>query len=224
MIKFVGFDKDGTLLDSMKFYIKEWGQIINADFDIDPKDAEKIFIDLLGQPTVLQLKSLLEKNDIKLSQDELFEKANEIARKLGERSKAKPFAEIKGVLKKLKQQGYKIFVSSGQQESVVKKDLQRTGLIKYIDFIVGIRPNKPGFKKGELHFRAVAKHFGVQFDKFKTQAVFIGDAPADIEISKESGITSIVRKSSISQKIMLDKGAKAVLKNFDILPKLLLSL
>src|SRR3972149_10538976 len=102
-IKYIGFDKDGTLIDSVDAYTREWGKIIHAQFGIDPKIAERVFrVDAAGKPTAVQLALAIENSHIKLSEEETFQKANEIALLLGNTVKAPLFPEVLDVLKKLK--------------------------------------------------------------------------------------------------------------------------
>lgn len=214
MIKYIGFDKDGTLFDTVKEYTREWGKIIHREFSVDPKTAEKIFrVDAAGKPTEVQLSLVLEDNNIKLSKEKIFQKANKIASLLGKNIKGSLFQEVKSVLKRLKEEGYFIFVSSGQQEEVVKRDLERTKLLQYIDFYAGIRPAQPNFKKGEIHFREAAKHFGVSFNIFSKSAVFVGDTPTDIELTNELNIISIGRVGTFNSEDLFEEGAKFVIKD-----------
>lgn len=223
-IKYVGFDKDGTLMDSMAAYGRIWGEIFHNEYGIDQKEAEDFLLETAGQPTAIQVDTLLKNHNILLSQEDVFRKANEIGKTLGERANSKPFPEVAEILRKLKEDGYKIFVSSGQQESIVRNDLERSDLLQFIDFYAGIRPDQPDFKKGEPHFKAAAAHFGIPFEAFTKQTVFIGDTPTDVEVSDNSNIVSIVRKSSNADESLLKNGARYVVDDFINLPELISSL
>lgn len=213
-IKYIGFDKDGTLIDSFGGYTIEWGKIIQKDFGIDPKIAEKIFrVDAAGKPTAFQLKLVLKNSNVKLSKEEIFQKANEIALLFGKNVKGSVFPDVLPILKKLKKERYFIFISSEQQEEVVRRDLERTKLLQYVDFYVGIRPKEPDFKRGEPHFRAAAKHFGVSFNIFSKSAVFVGDTPTDIELANELNIISIGRVGTFKSEDLFEEGAKFVIKD-----------
>ena len=224
MIKYIGFDKDGTLINSMASYAKIWGKIFHDNYGIDETQAENFLLQTAGWPTAVQVDTLLRKHNIILPENEVFQKANQIATTLGEKANLKPFPEVKEVLKKMKEKGYKIFVSSGQQERIIQRDLEKTGLIQYIDFFAGIRPSKPDYKKGKPHFKAAAKYFGVPFEKFVKETVFIGDTPTDVQVSKESNIISIVRKGVNSDDRLLDEGARFVVNDFSNLSELISTL
>lgn len=220
-IKYVGFDKDGTLIDDFDDYAKEWGRLINEEYGINAKEATEVFIKMAGEPTVTQLATVFQKNNKIFSQTYIFKKAEEIAYRIGKNVSGNLFPEVIQVLQQLKKNNYFIFVSSGQREEIVEKDLERTNILQFIDFYAGIRPDQPDFKKGEPHFRAAAMHFGIPFETFTKQTVFIGDTPTDVEVSNNSNIVSIVRKSSNADESLLKNGAKYVVDDFTSLPEII---
>jgi phosphoglycolate phosphatase len=225
MIKYVGFDKDGTLIDSNNANIKAWSEIIKEEFRIDPKEAAEVFSVILpGQATKLQLALVLKRNNINYPEDKIFEKANEIAIRMGQMVKGTLLPESVEVLRKLKEQGYRIYISSNHQEKVVGEDLERTGIIKYIDYYVGARPDHPEFIKGIAHFKNVAEHFGLPFEAFIQETVFVGDSETDVKAAISCNIISIAR-IDIEPKERLEKaGAKFVIPNLSSLPEILKSL
>lgn len=224
MIKYVGFDKDGTIINDVEDYKKEWGKLIHLDFGIDQKEAEDLFMDTIEGPTVHQLSTILKKNNINLSEAKIFRKAEELAYRLGKNSKGDAFPEVLNVFKELKKKGYGLFVSSGQQEIIMKEDLQRTGLMQYVDYYVGIRPDQPEFKKGEPHFRDVARYFGVDFPVFVKETVFVGDTLVDIEIPNKLGMISVARLGTLSKERLLEMGADSVIPDLSSLPEILKTL
>jgi len=224
MIKYVGFDKDGTLIDDVNGYKKEWGKLVNLKFGIDKEDAENVFMELIEGPTSLQLSTLLQKHHLDLSQSEVFKQAEELAYHLGENFKGNAFPEVLTTLKKLKEKGYIVFVSSGQQEIITKEDLERTGLMQYVDYYVGIRPDQPEFKKGEPHFRDVAKYFGVDFETFIKETVYVGDTLVDVENPKQLEMRSVARSGTLSKGKLLELGADFVIPDLSTLPEVLKTL
>lgn len=223
-IRYVGFDMDGTIRDSSAEYTYLFGQLMHGKYGIDPSEAGVHFVNTAGQPTPEQISTLLKKHGITISFDEAFEEGNRVASFLGEHSDAPSFAEVPDTLKDLKERGYRIFVSSGQQEEVVRGYLEKSGLISYVDFFAGIRPEEPEFEKGEPHFQEAARHFGVPFDIFVKEVVFIGDTPTDMKVANESGITAIARSGINTEEDLLGSGAKLVLPEFSNLSVVLLTL
>jgi phosphoglycolate phosphatase-like HAD superfamily hydrolase len=224
MIKYVGFDKDGTLINDQEGYTREWGKLVKENFNIDQKEAEDLFRNMAGDPAVLELDAILKKHNISLPYAELFSKAEDFSYHIGENFKGNVFPDVLAVFKKLKEAGYKIFVSSGQEQIITKEDLERTGLMEYVDYYVGLRPDQPEFKKGEPHFREVAKHFGVDFKLFCKQAVSVGDTQADIDNPKKLGMKSISRIGTLSKDKLLELGAKIVIEDLSTLPEILKTL
>lgn len=224
MVKFIGFDKDGTLLDTMSAYAKEWGRIIQDEFGVDATKATKIFIELAGEPTDVQLAASIGKHTKDFSQTVIFQKAEEIAYRLGENVKGNLFPEVIQVLEQLKSSNYSIFVSSGQREEITKEDLERTGILKYVDFYAGIRLNEPDFKKGEPHFRSAAKHFNIEFETFVNECIYVGDTLEDIDNANNLGILSVVRVGTFTKEKLLASGAKFAIDNLSDLLEILKTL
>ncbi len=220
-IKYVGFDKDGTLIDDFDGYSLEWGRLINEQFGIDSKEATEVFIKMAGIPTAIQLAAVFQKHNRIFSQTYIFQKAEEIAYSLGKNVKGNLFPEVRRVLRELKKNNFFIFVSSGQREIITKEDLERTGIIQYVDFFAGIKPNEPEFKKGEPHFREAANYFGVPFEAFTKEAVFVGDTLVDIDIANKLDILSIARIGTLSREKLLKTGAKYVVEDFSNLDQII---
>ena len=221
MIKYIGFDKDGTLIDDFDGYALEWGRLINEEFGIDSKEATGVFIKMAGIPTAIQLATIFQKHNKIFSQTYIFQKAEEIAYSLGKNVKSNLFPEVRRVLQKLKKNNFFIFVSSGQREIITKEDLERTGIIQYVDFFAGIRPNESEFKKGEPHFKEAANYFGVPFETFTKEAVFVGDTLVDIDIANKLDILSIARIGTLSREKLLKAGAKYVVEDFSNLDQII---
>lgn len=225
MIKYVGFDKDGTLLDSQEAITRAYGKIIYNDFGIDAASAENIFGKVaLGKPILIQLALTLDYGHVRLSSEELAQKANDILVRLGRAVKASPYPETIETLTKLKTIGYRLFVSSNHQEDVVKDDLKRTGILQYLDFYAGIRLDEPDYKKGLAHFQAAANHYKVNFADFIKQTVFVGDTPEDIKVCQNINVISIGRIGLLSQEKLLEAGARFIIPDLSVLPGLLESL
>ena len=98
-------------------------------------------------------------------------------------------------------------------ESITKKDLEKTGLMQYVDFFAGIRPDKPDYKKGKPHFRAASEYFEVPFEAFIDETIFVGDTFTDIDIAKSAGIISVVRIGTYPREDLLKDGARFTISN-----------
>jgi phosphoglycolate phosphatase-like HAD superfamily hydrolase len=224
MIKYVGFDKDGTLIDSMLSYAKTWGDIFHKEFDLNRDEAKNYLLETSGQANFNQTDDLLKKHGIYFSKEEVFALSNQISEDLALEDNSLAFKDVPGALRKLKENDFKIFVSSNQQEDVVKKDLERTNLLQFIDFYAGIRPQDPGFKKGKPHFEAAANYFNQEYKSFINETIYIGDTSIDVDIANALRVPCIIRKSNNFAEEMLSKGAKFVVEDFSKLPELITSI
>jgi phosphoglycolate phosphatase-like HAD superfamily hydrolase len=220
-IKYVGFDLDGTLIDSMSDISQAFGEIMQEQYGIEEQEAAIHMHETAGLPTAQQVSSLFAKHNIIFPKEQILQRGHEIAILIGERAKAHPFPDAKSTLQELKNRNYGIFVSSGHQETVVKHTLERTSLIEYVDFLAGTRPNEPEYVKGESHFRGAAKYFKTPYEEFVKQTIYIGDAPADIRLATECKIKSIGRIGYKTEEELLRVGANKALRDFSQLSTIL---
>ncbi len=220
MIKFIGFDKDGTLLDTTAVYIKAWGEIFHRDYGIDEEEASDYLKQTLGRQTADQVEELLLSHGTILPKKEVFDQAMKIVSEMG-KIRVKAFPDVPPALEELKSKGYLIFVSSAFEENAVKNNLETAGIIRYIDLILGERQGQPDFRKGISHFKKAAEFFKITFENFKLSTVFVGDTQTDIRISNETDITCIGRIGTYSKEELLNCGASYAVEDFSGLSQLI---
>ncbi len=220
-IKFVGFDMDGTLIDSMGGFADVFGKQVGPRFGISELEAGDFFMAHLGIPAHEQLSILHHKlfnSDLPLEE----------AMRIGDSVEggligieAQPFLEITGMLNTLVDRGYLLFVSSSHRAERASKKLESVGLGSFFEYVVGKDPERPEFTKGEPHFRAAADHFGIPYDDFKKQLVYVGDLKKDIETAVKAGVISIGRIGIVNKTDLLHEGAVLALPDLSGLPELL---
>jgi phosphoglycolate phosphatase-like HAD superfamily hydrolase len=221
-IKIVIFDKDGTLFDSMRPYAAQFGEFIAKRYpEIFVSAAGRHFLSTAGLPTSAQISSLLKDNGIKPDLDEASKMAYEIDTLLKNTVEASVFPDIPPLLSQLKREGKHIWVTSGHEETAVRKDLERENLLPYIDFYAGVRPTMPDYIKGEAHFSEGAKQKGLSYDWVTRHAVMIGDAQEDMRIAVQNRMAGIGRIGVCTEKQLLDAGAKYALSDLSELPRIL---
>lgn len=222
-IRFIGFDLDGTLIDTMSEHKIYFGRFIKNQFGIDPQEAGDHYFATAGKPTAEQISSLLTKKGISISLEKSVQLGQVIDSEL-ETIEAKPFPEILNLLKDLKKDGYHLFVCSSHPTLAVGRILEKSELLPFVDFFIGTDPEKPKLKKGETHFREVANHFQVPYETFVKKAVFIGDGISDIQAANETGIVGIGRIGTKTKEELIAAKAHTALKDFSKLPKIIKSL
>lgn len=220
-IRFVGFDLDGTLINTMSASPKIFGRLMSKKYGIDNKIAERFFLETLGLPTYQQIQILYN-----ILKGDTIPK--EIAIKLGDEVdaglinlKAEVFPDVLPVLKLLKNNGYKMFLSSSHKKDAIIERLNEFKLMDYFEFCAGKSVDQPKFTKGEPHFRAAAKHFKIPYRRFCKNTIYIGDAKKDIEMSVQAGVKAIGRVGTFSSLELLDTGAHDVVYDLTALPEVI---
>lgn len=226
-IKFIGFDMDGTLIDSAKQFPIIFGAFMEEEFNVSAQEAGIYFLQTQGTYTHDQILSLLRKSGSKKipNMDQLLRMGQMVDNRLAN-FEAEAFPEVENVLKSLEIEGYKMFVSSSHQTEVIERKLRTVKLDKFFPFLIGKNPRYPDLKKGEPHFRAASSFFNVSYETFANQLVYIGDAPSDIETTLEAGVTAIGRTGSRSKEELVSVGNSRgiiinIVDNFLTLPSLI---
>ena len=102
----------------------------------------------------------------------------------------KNFRKIKGLnrfLAKLKGNGIKLAVASGNDTKVVKNWLKFMGIYKYFDYVIGDDKVRNGKPAPEM-LKKVLKHFGFR----KREVLYAGDAMNDYIMGKRTGIKTVI--------------------------------
>lgn len=220
-IHYIGFDMDGTLINTMSSSPKIFGRIMAKNFKIDKNIAERFFLETLGLPTYKQIQILLNilKGDT-IGKDKAIKLGDEVDAGLI-KLKADIFPDVIPVLKILKNKGFKLFLSSSHKEAAIIERLNEFKIKDYFEFYAGKSNDMPKFTKGEPHFRAAAKHFQTPYKKFCKKTLYIGDAKKDIESSVHAGVKAIGRVGTFSSIELLDMGAYDVVYDLSTLPDLI---
>lgn len=221
-IKYVGFDLDGTLIDSMTAGPEIFGAHM-AKLGLDRKAAQQYFLETLGTPTATQIRQLLLQDGQRMRRGKAIRLGNAIDLEFLELDSG-VFPEIKDMLDRLVTRGYKLFISSSHKGELIERKLDALGLRDYFTYVIGKKPRKQSFTKGEPHLRVVAKAFGVSYEEFLQSAVYIGDSREDVRTAVKAGIIAIGREGTFDKKALLDDGASEVLDDLSGLPELLLTL
>lgn len=193
-IKTIGFDWDGTLIDSMKVKSQSFAESVIRFYPDLGKKREKIkelYLATRGNPRIYQLAQIQEKYHLNpLSKTEL-QKWSDLFTSLYINEKIPLFDDALRVLDELKNRGYKLFLCSSVPQKDLDKTLKLYPVENYFEFILGTRDDGR-FKKGIPHLTYISENMEIPLDKI----AFVGDGPDDVKGANEADCFSIGKTDS----------------------------
>jgi len=133
-IKLIIFDMDGVLVDARELHYQALNRALSlvGEEYVIPKAEHLVTYD--GLPTKRKLELLTEKKNLpKVKHDLVWEKKQEFTEKIV--SEEMTYDErMRGILSRLKNDGYTLCVASNSIRNSVKMILLRKGLLEYFDF------------------------------------------------------------------------------------------
>jgi phosphoglycolate phosphatase-like HAD superfamily hydrolase len=163
------FDLDGTLVPTMEDYADQAASLMQTHLGAEWDAARRDYFRTSGLPFQLQLRQLYPDHGDTDPVAEMFE-----AWKDGYlRTIALP-KPVEVLMCRWRDLGFRIAISSNNMQHYV----ERLAHDWPVDLALGYRP-EASFAKGEDHFRAIERHFGIARDRL----VFTGDSPNDARIA-----------------------------------------
>lgn len=179
-IKFVIFDFDGTIADTLPFSFEKFLEIAKL-FQIDDLTDREIVNEIRSKSYQELLQGSFKKTWLKLPYVVNMIKNMQIELEKNI-EKIKLFSGIKRVLSDLKKNGYKLAIISSNRKNSIDKFIKFNS-IDIFDFIHG---------KTDLFGKAgYLKKFLKDFNLKKSEVIYIGDEIRDIEACKKVGIKMI---------------------------------
>ncbi|MFB6182174.1 MAG: HAD family hydrolase, partial [Candidatus Magasanikbacteria bacterium] len=202
-IKAIGFDWDGTLVDSMIVKSQAFASaVIEFHPDLKNKDNEikQIYLATRGNPRFDQLSWIEEYYDKEhLDQQEQQDWSDTFTGNYIDLN-LPLFENTISTLGYLKDQGYRLFLASsvpqGDLDDTLENYEQLQPLDNYFTHILGTREvgedsNLPTdgklFKKGVPHLTFISQELEVQTEEI----AFVGDGPDDVKGANEAGAYSV---------------------------------
>jgi HAD superfamily hydrolase (TIGR01509 family) len=220
MIKLIVFDLDGVLVSAKDIH---YISLNNALSTIDPKyeiSLEEHRKKYNGLPTMKKLKMLTKDKDLpeKYYEQIYTDKQTYIFDLI--REKIKRDERLINILKKLKHDGYKVYVASNAIRETVKLFLYYTGLIEYVDYYISNEDVINSKPNAEIYLKCMI-HAGVNPE----ETLILEDSPIGIESAKNSKGQLLVVENpdsltyeKIINEIRYEKNmSKIKLSNFNIL-------
>lgn len=220
MIKLIIFDLDGVLVSTKDIHyiaLNKALTILDKKYEITLSEHYEKYD---GLPTKRKLEMLTE--DKKLPID-FYEQINRDKQKYTFdiiREIIKKDERLIEVLKKLKNDGFKIYVASNSIRETVKLLLYYTGLIEYVDYYLSNEDVKNAKPNSEIYLKCLV-HSGVNPD----DALIVEDSPRGIESAQNSKCNLLVVENPdcvtyekiIEQTKSKNGKQKLKLSNFNIL-------
>ncbi|MFX0086470.1 MAG: HAD family hydrolase [Candidatus Hodarchaeota archaeon] len=187
-IKYIMFDFDGTIVDSMTFLESNAVLLLMEYYGYSRTEATQYYRETTGLPFVQQMEIIApDKQELNSIIVKKFEKM-----KINRIYEQKLYVDSLDVLTKLKERGYKLGISSGTIDKIIQDYLEKNR-INLVDDVLGW---KPGFEKGTDHFNYVMKRYGFE----NSNIVFIGDSLHDARRAKNNNISFIGKIGMFNQR------------------------
>lgn len=153
--------------------------VIRKHFHVSLADAAAGYIKTSGLPFRYQLQKLFSDHPAVAAAETEYE-----TRKAAHYADALFFDDVAPALARLKADGMILAVSSNNQEENVLSKLRPC--MEYFDDVLGYRP---GFFKGENHFRHLRERHGALAE----ETLFVGDSLHDARMAQAGGIPFVAR-------------------------------
>jgi HAD superfamily hydrolase (TIGR01509 family) len=220
MIKLIIFDLDGVLVSTKDIHFVSLNRAlsnIDCKYEISLADHYERYD---GLPTIKKLKMLTEEKDLPVI---YYEQINKDKQKYTFgliREMIKKDERLINVLKKLKDNGFRIYVASNAIRETVKLLLYYTGLIEYVDYYISNEDVKNSKPNAEIYLRCIIDA-GVNPE----ETLIIEDSPRGIESAQNSKANllivenpeSVTYEKIIQQTMSNNQLSKLKLSNFNIL-------
>ena len=156
MKKYVIFDLDGTLLDSMEAW-EDFGNRFVSAHGCSPKPG--LCEEIRAMSIEQAADYLIEQYPLDMPKLELIESANQMIEDMYAKDvELKP--AVKTTLEKMKKAGIRMCIATATDGSAVHSSLGRLGVIGYFDFILTC--SEIGYGKDQPHiYQEAARRFGV---------------------------------------------------------------
>ncbi len=183
MKKYYYFDFDGTLGDSLPGLVKPFQMAFATEgIFLSENDVRELthmaFIQMCEKFNIRDEKKILS----------LYKYLNEKMFDEEEIAKVTFFPEVREVLEKLKKEGVRVAIVSGNHTDYIKKALVANNLDQYFDFIVGGNTvNKP-----KPYPDPLLKAIELSGNPSKKDCIYIGDSLQDVACAKNAEIDGIL--------------------------------
>lgn len=209
-VKYLLFDMDGVLVDSMKYHIEAWKKAF-AKFDIKLKKEDLTGLGGVNIDDTINIIS--NKYGKKLSHEEMYTLYAIKFHTFKEIAKIEPYEKINIELKKLKKQNFKLALVTGSTKEHTTEVINKY-FKNIFDVIVTSSDYKNGKPNKDPYLTAIKK-----LNAKPSEAIVIEDSPMGIKSANSANIKSIGITTTVTKDRLF--GADYIVKNHDELFNLL---
>jgi len=193
MLKAIIFDLDGTLVNSVDFWLSLYKKTAKkVNIELDSKEISKRF----GESDVDILLSLIPEEKRKEALDYYYKLKEKEKKKLN----LKKFEFVDEVLKKIKERNIKIAIATGNSRDIAELIIKKNGLEKFIDFIVTYEDVKRGKPYPDMILKII-KHFNVK----REEVLYVGDSLYDFESARRARVKIGIVLSGVLNRVEAKK-------------------
>ena len=213
-IKFLIFDSDGTLFDSLKTYTRTFVDMLSAPpYNIPPKVSNEFYLQTTGESLNVQLMTILTNQGIESPNiDKLVKK---FYTHLSHHD-FHLFNDVKEVLPRLKKYT-KIIVSAADRELLYNR-LRSLRMIEVFDFVYGVDSHTPNKEAALEKIENYVSGFS------RDLAMLVGDGKYDMQLANKNGFVSVGREGTFLRQDLIAAGAQYTIPDFFELEKILYKL
>jgi beta-phosphoglucomutase len=200
MFKFIIFDMDGVLIDSIPNHLNAWSNSLKK---IDIKIKRELLALNEGANQINFLKRVLKEANLNLTKQQMKKVVNE--KNLEFKSKKiKPYPIIK-YLKKNHKKGIKMAIATGGLKEIAKQ-VNKTYFDNIFNVIIASQDVTKGKPNKETYIKALKL-----LKANKKETLVIENAPLGIKSAKSAGLTCYALETTLNKKYL--KEADKIFKN-----------
>ncbi len=191
--KYIFFDLDGTLIDTVPFILESFNYTFNHHFG-DTRPEEET-ISYIGMPLINHLR------DIYPGKEEELAKTYRAYNELKHDNCIGIFIGIYDVIKELHEMGLVLGVVTSKKREMAIRGLELFNLRDYFLFVNGSEDSAKHKPDGDPLIKAMIK---AKADN-KEEVLYVGDSPLDIMCAKNAGVRSAAVAWTYSPRSDLEK-------------------
>lgn len=204
-IKFIVSDLNGTLVDAMPTYTRVFCDVLKERAGLADPDIAAYSVAHAGTAWDEQFAAVLR------AHRQPAEKAPELLSEFCSIVNEEKFSLYPGageLLRRWRQEGRKVFITSGSATGAMLRRIYELGIYPYVDFLLGFDV----YKKSPKHIEMLAERENLSLADFAARAVYFGDGPGDMRIADSCRIYTVGVAQTVPAPSLQAAGADRVIE------------